>query len=98
MTLYCTYDCNKISEPTMYCLGSSWKEEKHQLTQHFRKYDCVISIDIVVSYNYNACNCYNLCKAMMHTLGMVIFTFRNDSVARIKVNLHAFVFYKDSQM
>lgn len=69
----------------MYCLGSSWKEEKHQLTQYFRKYVCFIGTDIVVSYKYATCNCYNLCKAMLHTLGMVIFTFRNDSVARIKV-------------
>lgn len=95
MTLYWTYDWNKISEATMYCLGSSWKEEKHQLTQYFRKYVCFIGTDIVVSYKYATCKCYNLCKAMLQTLGMVIFT--SHSVARIKENLHAFVFYKVSK-
>lgn len=98
MTLYWTYDWNKISEATKHRLGSSWNEEKHQLTHHFRKYVCFIGTNIVVSYKYTTCNCYNLCKAMLHTLGMVIFTFRNDSVARIKENLHAFVFYKVSQI
>lgn len=98
MTLYCTYDRNKISEATKHHLGSSWKEEKHQLTQYFRKYVCFIGTDIVVNYKYTTYNCYNLCKVMLHTLGVVIFTFRNDSVARIKESLHAFVFYKVSQI
>lgn len=82
----------------MCCLDSSWKAEEHQLTQNFRKYVCVIGTDIVVSYKYTTCNCYNLCKAMLHTLGTVTFTFRNDSVVRIKQNLYGFVFYKVSQI
>lgn len=101
MTLYCTYDRNKISEATKYHLGSSWKEEKHTHTHNLHNIlenVCFIGTDIVVSYKYTTCNCYNLCKVMLHTLGVVIFTFRNDSVARIKESLHAFVFSKVSQI